>query len=379
MADFKPDFLGYNFIWFMGVVEDRDDPLKLGRVKIRCFGWHPNDKSELPTEGLPWAQTIQPVTAPPAPSSGLIEGTWVFGFFIDGEDAQRPMVVGQVPGYKFDGDGKNGESELPRAGRVEEGYPSFQSQVREKQRVTDIPYDVFKESTWDEPEEPKDKTYPYVQTLSSEAGFITETIYKQGELNLNTAEYDPFTGNLVGEDKPDQSRQVTYDTSGGYEERRSPSGDRIVKVVGDNYEIVCGTSYMYVKGDVNLTVDGNLNQNITKNYTMTVGGDYYLAVGGNKDVNVTMAGTYTYGLGRVVDIIAGGDIATVTGVTKLTVAGRYELVAPSGIITLTSGTITTATTLSPIVKTNAACTVNIMKHTHLTAPTGPVTGPTPFT
>ena len=361
MADFKPDFLGYNFIWFMGVVEDRDDPLKLGRVKIRCFGWHPNDKSELPTEGLPWAQTIQPVTAPPAPSSGLIEGTWVFGFFIDGEDAQRPMVVGQVPGYKFDGDGKNGESELPRAGRVEEGYPSFQSQVREKQRVTDIPYDVFKESTWDEPEEPKDKTYPYVQTLSSEAGFITETIYKQ----------------------PDQSRQVTYDTSGGYEERRSPSGDKIVKVVGDNYEIVCGTSYMYVKGDVNLTVDGNINQNITKNYTMTVGGDYYLAVGGNKDVNVTMAGTYTYGLGRVVDIIAGGDIATVTGATRFNVIGRYELVAPSGAITLTSGTIRsrtniTGTTLSPIVKTSAASALNIMKHTHISAPTGSVTGPTPF-
>ena len=32
------NFLGFNnFIWFNGVVEDRQDPQKLGRVRVRCL------------------------------------------------------------------------------------------------------------------------------------------------------------------------------------------------------------------------------------------------------------------------------------------------------------------------------------------------------
>ena len=52
--DFAKDFLGYNFVWFIGEVEDRNDPLRLGRVKVRCFGWHTTDKAVLPSENLPW-------------------------------------------------------------------------------------------------------------------------------------------------------------------------------------------------------------------------------------------------------------------------------------------------------------------------------------
>ena len=53
MADFAKDFMGYEFIWFIGEVEDRNDPLKLGRVRVRCFGWHSTNKEELPTADLP--------------------------------------------------------------------------------------------------------------------------------------------------------------------------------------------------------------------------------------------------------------------------------------------------------------------------------------
>ena len=38
-------FMGKNgFVWFYGVVEDRHDPLYLGRVRVRCIGWHTDDK-----------------------------------------------------------------------------------------------------------------------------------------------------------------------------------------------------------------------------------------------------------------------------------------------------------------------------------------------
>jgi hypothetical protein len=30
-----------NFQYFIGVVEDRNDPNKMGRTKVRCYGIHP--------------------------------------------------------------------------------------------------------------------------------------------------------------------------------------------------------------------------------------------------------------------------------------------------------------------------------------------------
>ena len=54
MADkLENNFFGMNLIWFFGVVEDRNDPIKLGRVRVRCLGWHTEDKKLLPTGSLP--------------------------------------------------------------------------------------------------------------------------------------------------------------------------------------------------------------------------------------------------------------------------------------------------------------------------------------
>jgi hypothetical protein len=63
-------FLGRNgFIWFNGVVEDRQDPQYLGRVRVRCIGFHTANKTELPTADLPWAMVALPITS--AGISGL--------------------------------------------------------------------------------------------------------------------------------------------------------------------------------------------------------------------------------------------------------------------------------------------------------------------
>ena len=91
------------FIWWHGVVEDRQDPLFLGRCKVRILGWHTEDKAELPTASLPWAQVLMPVTS--ASQTGVghapvgpVEGTWVMGFYRDGELAQEPVIMGTIPG-----------------------------------------------------------------------------------------------------------------------------------------------------------------------------------------------------------------------------------------------------------------------------------------
>lgn len=91
------NFLGLNnFVWWFGVVENRLDPLELGRCQVRCFGWHNDKKSQIGTDELPWAHPIVPYgvknVQPPA------EGTMVFGFFADGKEGMYPIIMGTVPG-----------------------------------------------------------------------------------------------------------------------------------------------------------------------------------------------------------------------------------------------------------------------------------------
>ena len=82
---------------YFGIVEDRDDPLKLGRCRVRVAGLHTHDTSILPTTDLPWAMIVQPITGS-INTAGLapIEGTQVIVSFID-SDCQIPVVFGVVP------------------------------------------------------------------------------------------------------------------------------------------------------------------------------------------------------------------------------------------------------------------------------------------
>jgi len=94
------------FVWWQGVVEDRIDPLKLGRCRVRILGYHTDNKQEgvgIPTEHLPWATPSQPITSAAMNGIGTtpmgpVEGTWVFGFFRDGKNAQEPVMMSTFGG-----------------------------------------------------------------------------------------------------------------------------------------------------------------------------------------------------------------------------------------------------------------------------------------
>lgn len=91
------------FFWFIAVVEDRNDPLLLGRVRVRILGYHNPNKIDLPTDDLPWASVMQSVTSAAmngigSTPLGLVEGTWVVGFFRDGDDCQEPVIMGSIGG-----------------------------------------------------------------------------------------------------------------------------------------------------------------------------------------------------------------------------------------------------------------------------------------
>lgn len=89
-----------NNFWF-GCVESRSDPLRLGRYKVRVVGIHTDDKSELPTDDLPWATCLQPTTSAAmsgvGSNPGLVNGSWVMVVFTN-NDYQVPIILGSIAG-----------------------------------------------------------------------------------------------------------------------------------------------------------------------------------------------------------------------------------------------------------------------------------------
>jgi hypothetical protein len=94
------DFYGRKpFVWWTAIVEDIQDPLNTGAVRVRIIGIHPQDKTQVPTSSLPWAQISKPTTGSNT-SSGPRYGDWVIGFFQDGEQGQIPVVTGVYGGIE---------------------------------------------------------------------------------------------------------------------------------------------------------------------------------------------------------------------------------------------------------------------------------------
>jgi len=96
------EYYGDQTRWFLGeVVNVKDDPLQIGRVRVKIFGVY----DEIEEEDLPWAQIVVPTITgvnsygdnPVGQYLGLLVGTHVFGMFLDGKDSQLPLVLGSIP------------------------------------------------------------------------------------------------------------------------------------------------------------------------------------------------------------------------------------------------------------------------------------------
>lgn len=116
--------IGHNPQLFFGVVEDRADPLMLGRCRVRILGVHNPNTVELPTKDLPWAYPVTPVTTAGVSGighspTGPVEGTWVVIMFRD-EAKQQPLMFGSIGGVPASapsdatgGEGTGGSGSVP--------------------------------------------------------------------------------------------------------------------------------------------------------------------------------------------------------------------------------------------------------------------------
>ena len=193
----QKNFMGKaGFTWFVGVVEDRNDPKFLGRCKVRCLGLHTDNLEKLPTADLPWAHPMNPITSATVSGVGQtplgsVEGTWVIGFFQDGADCQQPIIIGTLPGVPYalpDKDSNKGfqdatnanypkykdESDVNRLAVNDSDNPHSTLTIRKADRDLAVgiaqidgifngvaPIDPDLDATfWDEPETEYNATYP---------------------------------------------------------------------------------------------------------------------------------------------------------------------------------------------------------------------------
>ena len=303
------EFMGKNgFQWFVGVVEDSQDPQTLGRLRVRCLGYHTEDLVKLPTSDLPWAHVMNPITS--ATVSGLgqtplgaVEGTWVVGFFQDGSDAQQPIIIGTLPGVPSelpDIDSNKGFQEAvngvyPKYTETDvnrlavnsktsspqgttEDNPHMSLTIRRADRTTSIGRADFDSvdirranltpatlegddgTQFDEPTIPYDAEYPHNHVYESEGGHIREI-----------------------DDTPSHERIHERHASGsGYE--IGPDGTKVTRVKGDNYDLTTGDHFAHIKGNHSTTVDGGVRVFVNANATSE--SNYTIEVGNNSNVNV---------------------------------------------------------------------------------------------
>jgi hypothetical protein len=265
MPGSKKNFIGLEgFIWWIGVVEDRNDPEQLGRVRVRCFGWHTENKSLIPTDSLPWAHPVTPVNSPNVYTPK--EGDMVFGFFIDGDNAQNPAIVGVLPGkpeqkpkYEsgFSDPGTNLSSRPKKPDDPSEKYPkskylkesTVNRLARGKSdgtiiatRKKNLKKNIKSAGgvTWSEPPPSFAPKYPYNNALETESG--------------HALEFD---------DTPGKERVHLAHRSGAYTEF-DKDGSKIERVQKDNYCVIMGDDFIYVKGKASITVEGNFNLKTSK-------------------------------------------------------------------------------------------------------------------
>ena len=393
MAESNKHFMGADgFVWFTGVVEDRNDPASLGRVRVRCLGFHTDDLNDIPTKDLPWAHVMHSVSNPSMQGLGhtpsfLVEGTWVVGFSLDAIEKQQPMIIGSLPGipknkpnykkgfndprspfssqpeyagtptygpypvnkfdYKIPSGHGLGEPDTNRLaqGEASESHLALVKMRENRQtgiqtatqpNLTEVSDEAVAEErgSFDEPH-PRDIDYNSVD--GDDYG-----IYRAGLYPYNHV-FESESGHLTEfDDTPGNERTMRYHTAGTYEEIIA-DGTKTTKVIGDNFEIIMQDSNVYIGGAVNLTIGGTVRHLVKGDYHLEVEGNYTQKIhknfrrkvgageiGGN--VEEEIFGNHSYNISNLTKGRHGEDVVTIVGGNeRRTVNGFYDLSARKNI------------------------------------------------
>lgn len=337
--------------FFIGVVEDRNDPLKIGRVRVRVIGDHTDDKESIPTSALPWATVSLPTTSPSISGVGhtpfMVEGTWVVGVYMD-QYKQEPLIIGTIPGNPSqrrpttvgfsDPYGKypkwTDDSDLSYSAREEkfDQHPAYLDKAAQRltnvqtaspPKVSSVADDrdatYYEDKPWDEPEVSDEHIpeYPYNHVFETESGHMVE--------------FDDTDGQL---------RYHRYHPAGSFEEIYN-DGSRTLKVVGHGVEIVMNGKDVYINGDVNMTVNGNMRHLVYGNYHLEVEKDYTVSVKGSMQTKIDQNCEQEIGMSRSINIGELDNLTVVGDQTINVLTGKVENISQNYSLTVSQNMSTT--------------------------------------
>ena len=331
-------FMGKDgFNWFVGVVEDRQDPEHCSRVRVRALGYHSEHTDNIPTKDLPWAHVMMPVTAGGMSGIGesphfLIEGTWVLGFFRD-PAKQEPVILGALPGKNTDTktDGTSGTEEYTTISSSAEGGVSLKGGFKDPNNKYPTSKYIGKTDTNLLGQEFVSEHASNSVKIATEEWSTASGVAQQPATTQSSAKYpynhvlETESGHYIEFDDTEGNERIhIYHTKGTFIEI-DPTGNVVIKTVGNVTNIVAGNMDTYVKGNYSLSVDGNMDVYTAKNLTekvdgnrkTTITGTETLAITGN--VGNTLSGTLT-------ENITGATIQNYKNVltTKITMAASIK-------------------------------------------------------
>ena len=291
-------FVGGGFTWFTGVVEDINDPEKLGRVRVRCFGYHSEDLANITTDALPWAAVMGPtnsanISGIGTTTHGLVNGTWVVGFFRDGPSAQDPIIMGTV-GSTYEEKPKTTVGFSDPSGT----YPKFQQDTDGKDlESTYVDTNLLARGT--------NTITRKLDTITEEPATAYAAVYPNNKVTQTTS------GHIIEiDDTPGAERINVRHMSGTFVEIH-PNGD-VVQNNGNRFQITTGNDNVHITGVCNLTIDQDCNT--------TIGGDWNINVTGNKNETVD---------GQVTETYRSNQTTNITGTLDLDASTELDLDAPT--------------------------------------------------
>ena len=281
------------FSWFIGVVEDRKDPKKAGRVRVRCLGYHSSDTQKIPMEDLPWASVMMPVTAGANSGIGmsphfLIEGTWVVGFFRD-LAKQEPVIMGALPGVNtsetsnFTIASSSAVGGYSTSGGFKDPNEKYPSELYIKKPDTNL---LAQESV--DTHASKDLKHTLTADWTTATGTASHPASTQSSAKHPTNHvFETESGHYVEfDDTAGNERIHLFHKKGTYIEIDS-SGNVIIKTVGNVTNIVAGNMDTYVAKNYNISVGGSMGVWVKEMITEKFDGGRKTTITGTETLEVS--------------------------------------------------------------------------------------------
>ena len=265
----KSNFLGRDgFRWWIGqippskswLLQRNKRPEAWGnRVKVRIMGYHPQNTTELSDDDLPWATVILPTNNGSGRSGfkkpiRVNQGDICVGFFLDGDDAQQPVIIGVIGNSRYTVDKEPPLPFVPFSGYTPETTPGGKT--------------IVKNETGDDSQQTDS---PVVNIEPDRAKKLTEQtgkVYRSSSTAM---------GSCVAQAGTDANTEIKTNLQNAVKEAKTATGSQKQKLISDVGKKITGVTNA-ITGDMTRSsarklsgvLNGGLNKLYSSVYTKTL-------------------------------------------------------------------------------------------------------------